>query len=78
MKKIDSELRELCLSQPNQTIQVVIIGILTVEEVLELGLAPINGLNNFYKGKLIGRKILKLEKLDAIKSIEFDADMDVL
>ena len=78
MNKIDRALRKACLSHSDRLIKIVLLGKLTVEEVLTLGLTPINGLDNVYKGELTGRKILELVKINAITSIEIDADMDVL
>ena len=78
MDKMDEVLRQRCLSHLNKPIRIMLIGLLTTEELSAMGLMPIYGLDNLYKGQLTGRKILELEKLDAIKSIEFDADMDVL
>lgn len=78
MDKIDHVLRQTCLSHLNKPIQILLIGLLTTEELSAMGLTPINGLDNLYKGKLTGRKILELEKVDAIKSIEIDADMNAL
>lgn len=78
MDKIDRTLRKTCLSHLNKPIQIVLLGLLTVEELLALDLMPIDGFDNLYKGKLTGQKILELEKVDAIQSIEIDADMNVL
>ncbi|MES2546618.1 MAG: hypothetical protein V4575_02860 [Pseudomonadota bacterium] len=78
MDKINNALKQKCLSHLSKPIQVVVVGLLTTEEVFNLGLTPINGLDNLYKGSLTGQQILNLEKLDAIKSIEFDINMHVL
>lgn len=79
MSKVESKLRETCLSDPNQTQSIVI----TVKDRLRqdvaerLGLTEVQGLN-IYCGSLDGQTILSLEEDKDILSVEKDSEASIL
>jgi len=78
MDKIEQELKKQCQVDPDKKFNIILIGTLSLESAIKLGLDPIPGLDNMYKGKLAGQQILSIEKLGTIDSIEMDRSLNML
>jgi hypothetical protein len=78
MDKIEQELKDQCHSDLNKEFKIIVTGSITSEEATKMGLDSIEGLENIYGGLLTGKKILSIEKLETVNSIELDRNMEVL
>lgn len=77
MDKIEKELKNQCDADPNSEFKIIVTGSLTPEEATKLRLRSITGLDNMYSGSLAGEKILTIEKLETVNSIELDRNMEI-
>ena len=77
MDKIEKDLKDQCHADPNSEFKIIVTGSLTPEEATKLRLRSITGLDNMYSGSLAGEKILTIEKLETVNSIELDRNMEI-
>ncbi|OTE96652.1 hypothetical protein BCS42_12325 [Crenothrix sp. D3] len=78
MNKIQTALKNQCLADPKEPVSVIVTGFITPEKAKQIGLDSIAGLDNIYSGSLLGENILTIAELEAIDSIELDADVGML
>lgn len=78
MDKIKKSLKHQCQADLKRPVKVIVTGYVALEKAMQIGLKPMNGLDNIFCGSLTGEDILAIEKLETIESIELDSDMGIL
>ncbi|MCI0654556.1 MAG: hypothetical protein L0Y39_08785 [Methylococcaceae bacterium] len=78
MDKIKKNLKGQCQSDLKKEFKIIVTGSIKPEEATQIGLNPITGLDNIFSGSVTGEKIIAIEKLKTVDSIELDSNMEIL